>query len=66
MKTQQEIRESFWQCLKEVAPELHSQRSEYKTQNNYCADIRCNFVDYVDMLQRDGIIHKDLAKIVTL
>lgn len=60
MTTQTEIRESFW--------EAHPQfvRKHGATQNDYCADIRCTFVDYVDSLQRNGVISEELSSNVTL
>jgi hypothetical protein len=66
MKTQTEVRESFWQYLEEIAPQLASQRRSRKKQNDYCTDIRCTFVDYVDHLQRESVISEKLANNVTL
>jgi hypothetical protein len=37
-----------------------------KRQNKQPADIRMAFVDYVDMLSRDGTISEQLAQRVTL
>jgi hypothetical protein len=66
MKTVTEVRESFWQYLSEVSPELAKERRSKKRQNQYCTDIRCSFVDYVDYLLKDGQISDKLANRVTL
>jgi hypothetical protein len=66
MKTQKEVRENYWMMLKEVKPELAAQRRSKKRQNEYCADIRMIFVDWVDNLHRDGQITDSLAQRVTL
>ncbi len=66
MKTQTEVRQSFWDMLEDVSPNLASQRRTRKTQNDYCADIRCTFVDYVDNLRKDRQISEKLANRVTL
>jgi len=58
--TQKALRESFWRN--------HSRfvRVPGKSQNDYPADIRMSFVDYVDMLCRDGDIAEALASRATL
>jgi hypothetical protein len=66
MKTQTEVRENFWQMLKECQPELAAQRRSKKRQNDYKADIRMMFVDWVDNLHKDGQITDSLAQRVTL
>lgn len=63
MTTQKEVRESFWE---NVEPEMQAQYKVTKRQNDYCADIRMSFVDYIDHLQRDGSISEKLAARVTL
>ncbi len=62
MKTITEVRKSFWGAF----PEFKNQFRKTYRQNNYCADIRCAFVDYVDSLQKDGVITEKLAHRVTL
>ncbi len=62
MKTQAEIRQSFWDSF----PEFQSERRSRKTHNDYRADIRMSFVDYVDALERNGVISEALASRVTL
>lgn len=66
MKTQTQVRNSFWDYLAEVNPELRKEKRSNKRQNDYCTDIRCIFVDYVGMLQKDGTITEKLANKVSL
>lgn len=64
MTTQSAVRESFWHnCGSSMA---ESRGSASKRQNEYPADVRMAFVDYVDMLARDGDITEALAHRVTL
>ena len=57
--TQREVRAAFW--------EAHPQASHKRgTDSDYLTDTRCAFVDYVDMLARDGQISESLANRVTL
>ena len=64
--TQKQIREMFWEFLKEVNPELAKQKRTNKKQNDYKTDIRVSFVQYVDNLQKNGEIKQSLANKVTL
>ena len=66
MKTQKQIRANFWEYLKEVAPQYLKEYKASKRQNDYNTDIRVFFVDYVNDLQRNGIITNNLAYKVTL
>ena len=74
MKTQAQVRESFWDSFPEFQqgfkriPWTQNGRRLYrrKTQNDYPADVRMTFVDYVDSLARDGQISEQLASRVTL
>jgi hypothetical protein len=65
MTTQKQVRAAFWSMLREVNPDLYSQRRP-GSQNNQATDIRCTFVDYVDQLARNGEISESLANRVTL
>lgn len=60
--TQAEVRECFWLDHPQFAADFRAK----KRQNQYNADIRCAFVDYVDHLARGGTISKKLAARVTL
>lgn len=66
MRTQKQIRESFWQMLEETQPQLAKQRRSRKTQNDYCCDIRQTFCFYVESLRRDNQISEQLARKTTL
>lgn len=62
MKTQKQVRESFWNAF----PEFKSEYKKTYTQNQYRCDIRCYFVNYVDNLAKNGEISEKLAQRVTL
>jgi len=62
MKTFKEIRASFW----ENHPQFKEHYRKTYTQNQYCTDIRCAFVDYVDYLLKSEVIAEKLANNVTL
>lgn len=60
--TEGQVRRAFWQGNEHL-------RQHYKRgqrQNEYCATVRSEFVDFVDMLARDGFISESLAQRVTL
>lgn len=57
--TQPQIREAFWLRV----PATWRKRNSY---GDYYTDCRCEFVDFVDMLQKDGHISEALASRVTL
>ena len=61
MTTQQQVRAAFWD---ECEPRFVRQPG--KTQNDYPADVRISFVDFIDHLARDGHISAALAQRVTL
>lgn len=60
MKTISEVRAAFWQGWSGC------KRPKRNKDGDYPTDIRCEFVDFVDMLARDGIITESLAQKVTL
>lgn len=57
-----EIRASFWNAF----PQFKSDYKRGKKQNDYCCDIRCAFVDYVDYLMKNGEITEKQANNTTL
>lgn len=61
MKTITEVRKAFWETS-----EFSERYNKRNSQNEYHVDIRCAFVDYVDMLARDGQISESLAQRATL
>lgn len=65
MTTQKQVREAFWQGW---TPELRRAvgMRHRKRQNDYPADVRQEWVEFVDMLARDGHISEELASRVTL
>jgi hypothetical protein len=65
-QTFKEIRANFWQMLQNTAPELAQLKSAKKTQNDYPADIRCAFVEYVENLYRSKQITEKTADNITL
>lgn len=62
--TQRDLRRAFWQAHPDA------DRSKIKdhsgTGRMYKADTRAAFVDFVDMLARQGVISEPLAQRVTL
>jgi hypothetical protein len=56
-----QVRRAFWQGF----PAGHPWRKRL-SNGDYCTDCRCEFVDFVDSLARDGIISERLAASVTL
>jgi len=61
MNTITEIRAAFWQGNEHLKHFVKSKR-----QNEYNATIRSEFVEFVDMLNKDGFISDSLANRVTL
>lgn len=57
-----QVRQAFWQGN----AHLRSNYKRGKRQNEYNATIRCEFVDFVDMLSKNGHISESLAFKVTL
>ncbi len=58
--TQAQVRAAFWQGW-EGRPRPKKQRD-----GDYPTDVRVEFVDFIDMLQKDGHISEALAHRVTL
>lgn len=56
------VRRAFWQGN----AHLRAQFKRGKRQNDYNTTIRSEFVEFVDMLARDGFINNSLAQRVTL
>ena len=76
MTTQAAIREAFWEQHGEVVVCRHCGSGYHGArthrfaraihQDDYPPDTRCAFVDFVDSLQKDGVISEALAGRVTL
>jgi hypothetical protein len=66
MTTQKQIRAQFWLDHPSFDHQAREAGIRSKPQNEQCATVRCAFVDYVDMLRRDGQISEALADRATL
>jgi len=62
METQAQVRDSFWNSY----PEFQQEKRSRKRQNDYRADIRMAWVEYIDSLRKDGLITEKLAAFATL
>ena len=69
MTNQKQIRAAFWEAF----PDLPRRRYRYSPNRSdktaelvFPIDTRCAFVDFLDQLQRDGIISEALADRATL
>lgn len=62
LTTEGQVRKAFWQGNEH----LRARFQRGKRQNDYDATIRSEFVEFVDMLARDGHISESLAQRVTL
>lgn len=58
--TQKELRNQFW------IDHPHLKRIPGKTQNDYPADTRMSWCDYVEGMRRSGLIGEALAQRATL
>lgn len=61
LTTQRQVRAAFW-----LLCEGQYRKYRGKRQNDYPADVRMAFVDFVDHLQKEGRISEALADRVTL
>ena len=59
--TQKQVKAAFWQGMPQVWSKYKG-----KSQNACPADLRMEFVDFIDMLHKDGHITEELAAKVTL
>lgn len=64
--TQKELRELFWRSLREANPNVDIGPRYGCSQNQYPADTRVAFCEFVDNMQRDGVISEGLAQRSTL
>jgi hypothetical protein len=69
--TQKELRKAFWQGYKTINNiniiKLYNQvTGKPLTQNEYNATIRSEWCEFVDAMQKDGIISKRLSNKATL
>jgi hypothetical protein len=67
IKTEQELRDAFWQGNLDKHIELyHCLTGKPLTQNEYNATIRIEWCEFVDMMEKDGLISETLANNATL
>jgi hypothetical protein len=64
--TQAQVRAAFWQAHPHFDEQAREAGIRSKRQNEQCATVRCAFVDFVDMLEKNGDISEALAQRVTL
>ena len=62
--TQAQVRMGFWENTEGL--DRSNELRFKKMTGEFRTDTRCSFVDYVDMLQKDGRISEILASKVTL
>ncbi len=65
MTTQKQVRADFWENGIDAETKRRFWHPTF-TQNQYPADVRMAFCDYVEHLARDGQISEALAQRVTL
>ena len=63
---QKDLRASFWENHPELEQIARNRGTLSKGQNSQNCDTRCAFVDYVDSLERSGVISEKLADRATL
>jgi len=63
---QKTIRKCFWRAYPHFAEQAREAGIISKGQNMHCATVRCTFCDYVDALQKAGLISEALANRATL
>lgn len=66
MTNQKQVRDAFWAAHPHFDEQARAAGIRSKRQNEQCATVRCDFVDFVDSLARDGTISQALAQRVTL
>lgn len=64
--TQKQIRSAFWDAFPHLAEQAREAGILSKPQNFHCATVRCEFVNFVDMMHRSGQISDALADRATL
>lgn len=67
MTTQKQIRAAFWRDHQGIKGISRRKITDYSgTGKMHNTDTRCAFVDYVDQLNKSGVISAELADRVTL
>jgi len=63
---QKQIRAAFWEAFPHFEEQVREAGIKSKPQNEHCATVRCSFVDFVDELNKSGVISDALADRATL
>jgi hypothetical protein len=63
---QKQIRAAFWEAFPHFEEQAREAGIKSKPQNEHCATVRCSFVDFVDELNKSGVISDALADRATL
>ena len=63
---QAQVRMSFWENAEGINRSKELKIKRQRPGKDFRTDIRCAFVDYVDMLQKENRISENLAFKVTL
>lgn len=64
---QKDLRKAFWQDNSNVSRRrIPNEDSHLGKPTRYVTDTYCAFVDWIDMLARDGVISESLAQRATL
>ena len=66
MRTQKQVRQAFWQFLKESNPELFKFAKVSKSQNEQITDIQVRFTDWLDHQYKSGQITEKQVNSYTL
>jgi len=64
--TQNKIRASFWDAFPKLEKTARQNKTKSKGQNAQSTDTRTAFVDYLDSLQKAGVISEKTAFNATL
>lgn len=65
MKSENELRNDFWNELKENDPKLYAKRVD-GSQNDQTTDIRVNWCDFLDRARQNGDATNDTLQNATL
>ena len=63
---QKNLRSAFWAAHPDFEFQAREAGIFSKRQNHHCATVRCAWVDFVDMMARDGQISEKLSNRATL
>ena len=64
--TQAQVRMGFWETIPDMNRTAERKIKRARPLQDFRTDVRCAFVDYVDMLAKDNRMSEALASRVTL